>query len=454
VPAPSDHSLGEALAWLDRHINLEAIERGAAGRAAEPTLERIAALCRAMGDPQRDYPVVHVTGTNGKGSTTRIISSLLIAQGLHVGTVTSPHLEAMNERICTDLRPIGDDDLLAELDSLRELEHFLAERRLTELPPTWFELVSALAFRHFSDAAIDAAVVEVGMGGRWDATNVADALVAVVTNIDLDHVEILGPTRAHIAREKAGIVKSGSTVVVGDEDPEMLAIFEAEAAAKGAGPIWWRGRDFDCKASALAVGGRVVDISTPGRDYRQLFLPLHGAHQGENAAVALCAAEAFFGAPLAEEVVAEAFATSSVPGRLEVLGRRPLVVIDGAHNPAGARVLARALEEDFAAPARIHLVMGCLRGRDAKELISLLPLPRIAEVYACEPASPRAQGAHLVAAAAEELGCSAKVIGEVELAIDAALHAAGEDDLVLVTGSLYVVGAARSHLRRLGSKAP
>jgi dihydrofolate synthase/folylpolyglutamate synthase len=334
-------SLGDAIAWLDRHINLEAIERGDAGRAAEPTLERIGALMAAMGDPQRAYPIVHVTGTNGKGSTTRMISSLLMAQGLSVGTITSPHLETMNERIATNLEPISDDELLELLLALEELEHFVRERGLCEVAPTWFELVTAAAYRHFADAPVDAAVVEVGLGGRWDATNVGDGIVAVVTNVALDHVEILGPTRSHIAREKAGIVKAGATVVLGEDDPELVEIFAEQSAAVGAGALWRRGVDFGLEASRLAVGGRLMDLRTPGGEYRDLFLPLYGAHQGENAAVALSAAEAFFGAPLAPEVVATAFNATRVPGRLEVAHRRPLVLLDGAHNPAGANVLGR-----------------------------------------------------------------------------------------------------------------
>jgi len=454
LTGPHSGSLGDAIAWLDRHINLEAIERGAAGRAAEPTLARIGALMTAMGDPQRAYPVIHITGTNGKGSTTRLATALLMAQGLSVGTITSPHLEVMNERITKDLQPISDDELLDVLVALEELEGFVLARGLSALPPTWFELVTAAAYRHFADAPVDAAVVEVGLGGRWDATNVADGQVAVVTNVALDHVEILGPTTAHIAREKAGIVKAGATVVVGETDEEVVEIVAEQASAVGAGPLWRRGPDFACTSSLIAVGGRVVDLRTPGRDYDGLYLPLHGAHQGDNASAALTAAEAFFGAPLDEAVVAEAFGAVTVPGRLEVASRRPLVVLDGAHNPAGAAVLGQALEEDFAAAERIVLVVGCLRGRDPAELLSKLPLARVSLLVACAPASPRAQAAKLVAEAAIGLGIATVAADEVDDALDRALAEAGPDDLVLVTGSLYVVGAARTYFRRLGSIGP
>lgn len=454
MTGPDQSSLGDAIAWLDRHINLEAIERGVAGRAAEPTLSRIRALMAAMGDPQRAYPIVHITGTNGKGSTTRMVSALLMAQGLSVGTITSPHLEQMNERIARDLQPISDEDLLELLLSLESLERFVLDQDPGALPPTWFELVTAAGYRYFADAPVDAAVIEVGLGGTFDATNVADGVVAVLTNVALDHVEILGPTRGHIAREKAGIVKPGATVVVGDEDEEIVAIFAEQAAAVGAGPLWRRGADFACTSSLVAVGGRVLDLRTPGRDYSGLYLPLHGAHQGDNAAVALTAAEAFFGTPLDEQVVAEAFAGFTVPGRLEVVGRRPLVVLDGAHNPAGAAVLARALEEDFAALERIVVVMGCLRGRDPEELLRALPLSRVAHVVACAPASPRAQPAKAVADAAAALGLAVTTIEEVDEAVLVARDLAAPEDLVLVTGSLYVVGAARTVFRRLGSNGP
>lgn len=444
-------SLGELLAWLDRHINLEAIERGVAGRSAEPTLSRIRALCAAMGDPQGHYPAIHVTGTNGKGSTSRLATSLLHAQGLSVGTIMSPHLEQMNERISRNLEPISDADLLENLAALEVLERFVQERNPELLAPTWFELVTAAGYRYFSDVAVDAAVVEVGLGGRWDATNVIDASVAVVTNVDLDHVEILGPTRAHIAREKAGIIKEGATVVVGESDPEIVTIFEEVADEVGAAAVWRRGIDFACERSQIAYGGRVLDIRTPGTKYEGLFLPLFGSHQGLNASVALAAAEAFFGAPLTEEVVTEAFAGVTVPGRLEVVSRQPLVVLDGAHNPAGATVLGDALREDFAAADHVVVVMGCLRGRNPAELLAAIGPARISHVVATSPTSPRAQSAEVVRDAASAAGYEVTTFEDVDEAIRAAKDIASDNDLVLITGSLYVVGAARAFFRRLGS---
>jgi len=273
----------------------------------------------------------------------------------------------------------------------------------------------------------------------------------VITNVDLDHVEILGPTRSHIAAEKAGIIKSGSTVVVGEQDADIVAVIEAEAELVGAGATWLRGRDFECVANDVAHGGRLLSIRTPFANHDALFLGLHGAHQGANASAALAAVEAFFGSPLSDDVVAEAFGAVTVPGRLEVAGRQPLVILDGAHNAAGARALGAALEEDFAGIGPFVVVMGCLRGRDPAELLEGIGPHRVSEVIACRPQSPRAQSAEQVADALERVGAKVRVVEDVEEAVEAASDIATEEGAVVVTGSLYVVGSARSALRRLGS---
>ena len=440
VPPASPAALGEALAWLDRHVNLEAIEAGRAGRLGLPTLERVEAMLSALGDPQLAYPVVHVTGTNGKGSTTRMAASLLAAQGLAVGTYTSPHLERINERMTYGPAEIDDQQLATMLHTVEHIEHFLGIRA------TWFELVTTAAYLWFADRAVDAAVVEVGLGGRFDATNVARSEVAVVTNVDLDHTEILGSTRAAIADEKAGIIKEHSVAVLGVEDPAIAAVFDAEAERAGAAAVWRRGIDFGCSADRLAVGGRVVDLWTPLGSYYEVFVPLHGAHQAANAACALAAAQALLGTPLHEEVVATGFAAARVPGRLEVVGRSPTVLLDGAHNAAGAEALAAALAEDFAAARRIVVVLGCLRGRRASDLLGPLDRGRVAAVVACRPPSPRAQDPAEVVEEAAALGFAAEDGGSPAEALERALELAAEDDLVLVTGSLYVVGAVRAEL--------
>ncbi len=441
VPGAGPPSLGETLAWLDRHVNLEAIESGRAGRLGLPSLERISALVGALGDPQATCPMVHVTGTNGKGSTSRMTAAILQACGLSVGTYLSPHLERINERLQFAGVEITDDSLVKVFGTVAEVERFLGIRA------TWFELVTAAAYAWFADMAAEAVVVEVGLGGRFDATNVGHADVAVVTNVELDHTQILGTSRESIAAEKAGIIKSGSLVVLGDEAPAVSAIFEAEAELVGARAIWRRGAEFGCSSNRLAVGGRLIDLWTPLGRFSDVHLPLHGAHQADNAACAVAAAQAFLGTTIEEDIVCDALAAVRVPGRLEVVRRHPLVVLDGAHNPAGAAAAGWALREDFAAARRVIVVMGCLRGRDPGDLLSALGPERIATVVACRPPSPRAQEPESVVDAAQALGLAAEESGTAAEAVDRALELAGRDDLVLVTGSLYVVGAARTALR-------
>ena len=430
--------IDEALAWLDSHLNLERLARKSRGRTRTPNLDGITALTQLMGDPQHQYPVLHLTGTNGKTSTARMLSELLVAQGLSVGTLTSPHLECINERITWNGEPIADDALADTLSAIAELEPLIDGPR-----PSFFDAFVAAAFRWFADIAVDAAVLEVGMGGRWDTTNVAHGRVAVVTGIGLDHMEYLGPDLESIARDKSGIVKPGSTLVLGESRPELVKIF----ADTPADATWLVGRDFACEENALAVGGRALTLRTPGATYEQVLLGLHGAHQGHNAACALAAAEAFFERPLAEDVVRATLGAATSPGRMEVVGQRPLVVLDGVKNPDGARAAAATLTEAFGDRKRI-VVFGQLRGRDTDLIARELELGRAALVVACEPDWPRALPSEETANAAKAAGCDAvEVIPEVGAAVARALEVADADDLVFVTGSLYVVGAARSVLR-------
>ncbi|MHB1930036.1 MAG: bifunctional folylpolyglutamate synthase/dihydrofolate synthase, partial [Acidimicrobiales bacterium] len=353
--------LGDALAWLDRHQNLERMlgERP----TGPPDPARMRSLVDVLGHPEAASPAIHVTGTNGKTSTSRAITALLVAKGLSVGTYTSPHLERINERLAIDGEPIADDELAGVLSDLAGVEDLVAGGA-----PTWFELMTAAALRWFSDRPVDVAVIEVGIGGRWDATNVVDGAVAVVTNIGLDHVELLGPTRADVAGEKAGIVKPGSTLVLGVEDPELLAIFERETPRR----LWWTGRDYGCTRNDMAVGGRSLDIRTPGASYEGVWLAVHGHHQGANFATAVAAVEALFEAPVEDELVREAGAATRSPGRLEVVGRRPVVVLDGAKNVEGARRAAAAVAEEFAGVRSRILVVGLLRGKDAADMLEAL----------------------------------------------------------------------------------
>jgi dihydrofolate synthase/folylpolyglutamate synthase len=348
-------ALPEAIAWLDGHIDYEA---QMPTRRSVPTLDRMRELAHLLGNPERTYPSLHLTGTNAKGSTAAMVTAILVAMGLSVGTYTSPNLERVNERIARNNEPIDDDSLAEVLSTLAGLESLVSDR------PSRFELLTAAGFAWFADVAVDAAVVEVGVGGTWDATNILDARVAVITNVSFDHTDILGPTLEGIAGDKAGIVKPGSVAVVGETDPALVAVIETRALETGAEAVWVAGRDFGCRSNRLAVGGRLVDIDTPGGSYEEVLVSLHGPHQGVNAAVALAAAEAFFGRPLGPDVVEEAFSSVFIPGRLEVVGRQPLVILDGAHNVAGMAALGAALQEGFGVAGPRVAVVGMLRGRD------------------------------------------------------------------------------------------
>jgi dihydrofolate synthase/folylpolyglutamate synthase len=429
-------SYEQALAYLDDHTDLE---RLVAGTWEPPTLDRMRSLVDLLGSPQQAQPAIHVTGTNGKGSTVRMITALLGAQNLSVGTYTSPDLERVNERISRNGEPIDDDAFAEAVWAVAELEG------LSGIRPHRFEILTLAAFRWFADLPVDAAVVEVGLGGRWDATNVVDGAVAVVTNVGLDHTEVLGPSRADIAGEKAGIVKPGAALVLGETDDALVPIFEAERPAS----VWRRDRDFSCLRNDVAVGGRNLDLATPGARYDDVFLALHGAHQGDNAALALAAVEAFFDRPLDEEVVREAFATVAVPGRFEVVGRSPLVVLDGAHNPDGARAAAATLA-DFGVAGDRLLVVGMNRGRDAVEMLEALDARSARGIVATEADWVRAMPADEIAEAARSIGIDAEVVRAVPDAVRRATAMATEDDLVLVAGSLYVVGEARASFARHG----
>ena len=427
-------SYERAVAYLDDHTDLEKL---AAGRWDPPTLDRMRELAAFLGDPQHAQPLVHMTGTNGKGSTVRMVTALLGAHNLSVGTYTSPDLEGVTERIGRNGEAIDEEGFVESIEAVGHAED------ATGVRPTRFEILTLAAYRWFADVAVDVAVVEVGMGGRWDATNIADASVAVVTNVGLDHVEVLGPTRKDIAAEKAGIVKPGSALVLGETDAELVAVFEAEAE----GVVWRRYRDFGCDVNRVAVGGRSVDLRTPSAVYDDVFLPLHGAHQGDNAALSLAAAEAFFGRTLDDEVVREAFAAVTVPGRFEVVRRSPLVALDGAHNPHGAAAVAATLADFGVAGERI-LVVGMNTGRDPVEMLEAFGVTEARLVVATQADFARATPATDVAAAARSLGVDAEAVPSIPDAVRRAIAQATEDDLVLVTGSLYVVGAARRELRR------
>jgi dihydrofolate synthase/folylpolyglutamate synthase len=365
---------------------------------------------------------------------------MLMAQGLTVGTYTSPHLERLNERIARNAEPIGDDDFAEQIAAIAQLEVVAGVR------PSYFEAVTAAAFRWFADIAVDVAVVEVGLLGRWDATNVCDAQVAVVTNVAMDHNEYAGPTKADIAREKAGIIKPGSAVVIGETEPDLVQIF----IDAGGATQFLRGEHFDVVENQLALGGRVVDLRTPTTVYPGVFIPLHGRYQADNAAAALTAVEAFFAAPLADDVMREGFSDVVMPGRFEVLGHQPLVIVDGAHNPAGADTSSSVFFEDFDPAGKRILVVGCLLSRNPSEMLAALRATEFDVVVTCTAPSARGMPASDLTRAARDLGCDEVIeCSTVDQACQRAVSLAGADDAVLVTGSLYVVGAARPALKRI-----
>ncbi len=424
----------QARAWLDDHVDLERV--GGDVAPPPPSLERIRSVVELLGSPQLEFPSLHVTGTNGKTSTARMISALLTEMDVSTGSYTSPHLERVNERLARDGEPISDFDLADTLSRVALVEDFVAER------PTFFEILTAAALSWFADIAVEAAVVEVGLGGTWDATNVITGDVAVVTNVSIDHVEYLGSSREEIAADKAGIVAEGSTLVLGETDPDLTGHF----VDRGASRVLRRGVDFSVTENLLAHGGRLVSFQTPERSYSDIALPLHGAHQAENASLALAAVEAFVGAALPGEVVETAFASITSPGRLEVVGHRPLVILDGAHNVAGAQAMLAAIEEEFASSPRTLLV-GLLREKDPREMLEALDARRSERIVCARPPSPRAMDPEELARAARDLGINDARITTVDNVSDAVTVArslTSEDGQLLITGSLYLVGAART----------
>jgi dihydrofolate synthase/folylpolyglutamate synthase len=427
-------------AWLEAHVNLETgvgvPARGGGARLL--AVDRQRPLMELLGSPQLEYPAIHLTGTNGKTSVARMTTALLVASGLSTGAYTSPHLQSVNERVAWNNEPIDDltlDDLLRAVAAVEDL--------LSDAP-SYFEILTAAALRWFGDVAVDAAVVEVGLGGAGDATNVVDGLVAVVTNVSLDHVQYIGPSLDEIAIEKAGIVKPTSTLVLGETEPTLARHF----LDRGAERLVRRNADFGVATDRLAVGGRVVDFFTPYGKHHDVFLALHGAHQADNAAVALAAVECFLGRALDPQLVADAFASVRTPGRLEVVGHRPLVLLDGVKNVAGAHALRAALAEEFAQSPRT-MVVGLMREKEPLEMLEALGVLDAAQLVCCRPESPRGQDPEVVAEAAYQLGmnrAAVVVIDDVRDAVTYAIDSAGPGGEVVITGSLYVVSPARAQL--------
>jgi len=416
----------------------------------EPSLDRIEALVELLGDPQRAYRVVHLTGTNGKTSTSRMVDDLLRARGLRTGRFTSPHVERMNERISLDGEPLDDEAFVrAYLDVGPYLDLVDAAN---EHPLSFFETVVGMAYAAFADAPVDVAVVEVGMGGSWDATNVADGTVAVVTPIGVDHARYLGDRVETIAAEKAGIIKPGAVVVVAEQEPEVMAVLLERATEQGA-TLLREGVDFGVTARTPAVGGQVVSLRGVQREYADVFLPLYGAHQAQNAALALVAVEAMAGdEPLGHELVHETLSAATSPGRLEIVRRGPTILLDAAHNPHGAAATVEAIRDSFTFDPLIGVV-GVMGDKDAEGLLAELE-PVLSEVVVTQSSTPRAMPVSELAEVARDLFGDHRVReargldDALELAVTLAETggALGESigsGGVLVTGSVVTVGEAR-----------
>ncbi|MGH8876851.1 MAG: bifunctional folylpolyglutamate synthase/dihydrofolate synthase [Stackebrandtia sp.] len=419
---------------------------------------RIQALLELMGDPQKSFRAIHITGTNGKTSTARMIESLLRAHGLRTGRYTSPHLDSVRERISVDGEPIDEGRFTALFHEIAPLARLVDERFDESM--TYFELTTALAFGAFADAPVDVAVVEVGLGGEEDATNVLGAEVAVATPIDIDHVRWLGETLTDIATAKAGIVHAGANLVTATQDPEAMIPLVERCHAVGAGLVA-QGRKFDLGDRKLAVGGQQLSIQGPaGSVYDGVFLPLHGAHQAQNAAVALAATEMLLGAgepkTLDGDVVAEGFADVTSPGRLERVRTAPVVLLDSAHNPAGMAATVAAIEEEFGF-RRLIAVVGVFGDKDAAGMLRLLR-PVVDHLVLTESASERSQPVAALARAAAEVfdDDEVTVMPRLPDAIEAAVTLAEEGEAayggagVLITGSVHTAGEARKLLVRRG----
>lgn len=416
----------------------------------EPSLVRIASVVELLGDPQRAYPVIHVTGTNGKTSTARMVESLLRACGLRTGLYTSPHLVDPRERIIFDGEPISIERFQRTWDDIAPYVELVDKKSVADggIPLSFFEVMTAMAFAAFADAPVDVAIIEVGMGGTWDATNVADGVVNVVTPIGLDHHEYLGDSIIEIASEKAGIITEGSVAILAAQDVEAAEIL-IERCAEVEAVIARQGVEFGVIERDVAVGGQLLALQGLHGRYDDVFLPLFGEHQAHNAAVALAATEAFIGnSELDPEIVREGFGTVTSPGRLEILRRNPTIIVDAAHNPHGAKALAGAVDDSFEF-SRLIGVIGMLEEKDATGILTALE-PVLDQVVITSPRSPRALGAEDLADLAMEIFGEERVRCEVSLssAIDTAVTIAEEEAMyggvgVLITGSVVLVGDAK-----------
>ena len=443
----------------DEQERIDAIEQALLKRwpetKIEPTLERIAALVDVLGSPQLTYPTLHVGGTNGKTTTARMIDSLLFEMGLRTGRFTSPHLESYLERISINGQPIDPKAMIFSYNDIAAYLDFMDTK--FDTPISFFEAMTALAFAAFAEHPIDVGVIEVGMGGAWDATNVIDADVSVIMPIDLDHTEYLGNTIAEIAKTKAGIIKEGGFVVLAQQQPEAAVELLKRAAEVGA-DIAREGVEYIIESRALAVGGQLLTIKTSKDTYEEIFLPLHGKHQASNAAAALVAVEAFFGdQELDYDAVIAGFANVQSPGRCEVLHRDPTIIIDAAHNPHGARAITETIQGEFTFDEVIGIVAS-MADKDVRG--ALVEFEKVMDsIIVTKNSSSRSMDVAELEKLATEVFGSERVFSAETL--DAAIDKAIKDSVrplsedtvgILITGSVVTVGEARTTVRKRFAK--
>ena len=436
-------------------IEAALLERWPETRIA-PTLERIAALMDALGSPQLSYPTIHVGGTNGKTTTARMIDSLLFAMGLRTGRFTSPHLESMLERIAINTEPITPEAFIFAYNDIAAYLDFIDSKFSN--PISFFEAITAMSFVAFAEHPIDVGIIEVGMGGEWDATNVIAPDVAVITPIGMDHMEYLGNSLTDIARTKAGIIKEGAVAIFAQQEEESAVELMRRAAAVSAIPVR-EGLEYAVESRAVAVGGQLITIRGLKGTYEDIFLPLHGAHQAANAATALVAVELFFGEQeLDPEAVLAGFANVKSPGRCEVLMREPTVIVDAAHNPHGAKALAATIDSEFTFDHLVGVV-SAFADKDVKGILKELE-PVLNQIIVTQNSSSRAMPVAELEKIAREIFGGDRVSSDESL--DVAIRRAvtqsrnplsDETFGVLITGSVVTVGEARAIVREISGGA-
>ena len=444
----------------DDQARIDAIEKALLARWPEnriaPTLERISALVDMLGSPQLTYPTIHIGGTNGKTTTSRMVDSLLFEMGLRTGRFTSPHLESYLERICINGQPIDAKELIFSFNDISPYLDLMDTK--FDNPISFFEAITALAFAAFAEHPIDVGVIEVGMGGQWDATNVVDADVSVIMPIGLDHMEYLGDTIGEIAKTKAGIIKEQGFVVLAQQETEAAVELLRRAAEVGA-DVAREGLEYSIDSRAIAVGGQLISITGLRGHYDEIFLPLHGKHQASNAAAALIAVEAFFGEQdLDIDAVRAGFANVTSPGRCEIVHRDPTIILDAAHNPHGAKAIAETIQSEFTFDD-VTGIVALMADKDALGILQALE-PIMNQIIVTTNSAARSMSVKDLEALATQVFGTDRVFAQPTLAdaIDKAIKdsvrpLSDESLAILITGSVVTVGEARTAVRKRYAKA-